>query len=332
MYDYPIDIVIPWVDGSDPEWRREKEKYNPTNGSDANEARYRVWDTFKYWFRCVEENAPWIRKIHFLTVGHVPDWLDISNEKIHIVRHKDFIPEKYLPTFSSHTIELNMHRIPDLADHFIYFNDDVYLTQKVEKSDFFDNGIPKDSAILGVIKNTDVNNYMPYIMLNMMGLINKNFKKRQVMKHNLGKWFSPKYGRNNFYNIILSPWNEFTGFRNFHTCVPYLKSTLEDVWKKFPKELDETCLHKFRSREDVNQYLFRYWQLVNGKFVPMRPNSVYITIGRNEQDDLEKVLSNNRFKIVCVNDDPIEFDFEKEQRKIDAIFSHFYPFKSKFEK
>ena len=29
MIDYPIDIVVPWVVGSDPAWRAERAKYRP---------------------------------------------------------------------------------------------------------------------------------------------------------------------------------------------------------------------------------------------------------------------------------------------------------------
>ncbi|MEX6253875.1 hypothetical protein [Providencia huaxiensis] len=53
-------------------------------------------------------------KIHFVTCGHYPNWLDINNHKINFVKHSDFIPKEYLPTFNSHTIELNLHRIKGL--------------------------------------------------------------------------------------------------------------------------------------------------------------------------------------------------------------------------
>lgn len=331
MNDFPIDIVIPWVDGSDPSWRAERAKYDASATSDNDEARYRVWDTFKYWFRSIEKNAPWIRTIHFLTVGHVPEWLDVNHPKINIVRHEEFIPQQYLPTFSSHTIELNMHRIEGLADHFIYFNDDVYLTQTSTKNDFFENGLPKDSAVLGIVKNTDRTNYMPYIMLNMLALINEKFDKREVMKGHFSHWFSLKYGKNLLNNALISSWDCFTGFRNFHTCVPYLKSTLEEVWQTFPDVLDDTCSHKFRSKEDVNQYLFRYWQLVNNRFMPMKPNSAYITIGKQDVSVLENMLAQEKYKVICVNDDPILFDFEQEELNIKRAFDTVYPEKSSFE-
>ena len=131
MSTHPIDIVIPWVDGSDPVWQADHAKYRASKSADNHPARYREWGLFRYWFRGIEQNAPWVRKVHLLTYGHLPAWLEPDHPKLHIVNHRDFIPEEYLPTFSSHAIELNMHRIPDLAEHFLYFNDDVFLGRPV---------------------------------------------------------------------------------------------------------------------------------------------------------------------------------------------------------
>ena len=44
--DNLIDFVVMWVDGSDPEWQKEKSKYK-TDGTKANTVnRYRDWDIF----------------------------------------------------------------------------------------------------------------------------------------------------------------------------------------------------------------------------------------------------------------------------------------------
>ena len=328
----PIDIVIPWVDGNDPMWVEEHDKYTADKLSDNHVSRYRAWDTFKYWFRAIEDNAPWIRKIHFITWGHYPEWLNLDSDKLNIVNHRDFIPENYLPTFSSHVIELNLHRIPDLSENFIYFNDDVYLNKKVSPEDFFLDGKPRDSAILGVIKNNHTENFMPYIMLNMMALINMNFDNKEVIKENKSKWFSLKYGKFLFNNIYLYPFDCFTGFRNFHGASAFCKKTFIEVWNKFPDVLDEVCSHKFRSKSDVNQYIFRYWQLVTGNFEPIKPNSDYFTIGKVSAKAIESVIADGKIRVVCINDDPGDFDIEEEQRKIDNAFEKRYGKKSSFEK
>ena len=327
----PIDFVIPWVDGSDPAWKAVHDQYTADSSSDNSEARYREWDLFRYWFRAVERYAPWVRTIHFVTFGHVPSWLNLNHPKLHIVNHKDYIPEEYLPTFSSHTIELNLHRIPGLSEHFVYFNDDVYLTAAMKPEDFFQNGKPVDTAVFGVIKNSDTTNYMPYIMLNMMGIINERFPKRDMLRKNFFKWITWKNGKGVLNNLYLLPWGTHTGFRNYHTANPFCKSTFEEVWKEEAHILDQTCRHRFRSREDVNQYLMRYWQLCKGDFVPRKPNSDYFTIGQKSAEEAEKILNDKRYSIVCVNDDPMGFDFEEEKNNLRDIFEKKFAVPSRFE-
>lgn len=331
MTQYPIDIVVPWVDGFDPIWRKERDKYHPMPGSDNCEARYRDWGLFRYWFRSIAQFAPWVHKIHLVTYGHVPKWLNLSHPKLHIVNHKDYIPEEYLPTFSSHVIELNMHRIPNLSEHFVYFNDDVYLNRPTTAGDFFINGLPVDSAILGMVSISDQVSFMPYIMLNMLGIINQNFSKRQIVMKNLSKWFSAQYGKLIFHNLYFFPGRNFGGFRNFHTCIPYRRQTLNLIWNTFPEPLKNTCSHRFRSRTDINQYFFRYWQLLRGEFMPGRPNSTYLTIGEDDAAAISAALS-GRKKIICINDDPADFDFETEQKKLLAIFETKFPKACEFEK
>ena len=57
-----IDVVILWVDGSDPEWLAQKGKYLPPAAADSSSAnRYRDWGILPYWFRAIEKFAPWVR-------------------------------------------------------------------------------------------------------------------------------------------------------------------------------------------------------------------------------------------------------------------------------
>lgn len=140
MVDFPIDVVIPWVDGSDPQWRARKnalrEKLDLPQDSNSSDVRYRDWNLLPYLFRGIEEYAPWVRKVFLITDHQVPSWLDQNCPKLQLIYHEDYIPQEYLPTFSSHTIELNLHRIADLSEHFIYMNDDTFIMNPV-KPEFF---------------------------------------------------------------------------------------------------------------------------------------------------------------------------------------------------
>ena len=45
------------------------------------------------------------------------------------------MPQQCLPTFNSTTIEMFLPKIPDLAEHFIYGNDDMYPMAPSQPSD-----------------------------------------------------------------------------------------------------------------------------------------------------------------------------------------------------
>ena len=88
-----IDFVLIWVDDKDPKWIAEKNKYKSNdiqiNVQSDSEVRYRDWDNLKYWFRAVEKYAPWVRKVHFVTCGQKPTWLNENNPKLRLVNHSD---------------------------------------------------------------------------------------------------------------------------------------------------------------------------------------------------------------------------------------------------
>ena len=185
-----IDFVILWVDGNDPAWREEFVRTRQAENDDASEIRYRDWRNLHYWFRSAERFAPWVRKVHFITWGHLPAWLRRDHPKLHIVNHRDFIPAEYLPTFNSNTIELNIHRIEGLADRFVLFNDDTFLTRGCRPEDFFRRGVPCDMARLSVVQPSSVG----HIIYNDLELINRLHDKRTAIRTHIARWFSPRYG------------------------------------------------------------------------------------------------------------------------------------------
>ena len=332
--DFPIDIVIPWVDGEDENWLKEKNRFSDQVTSSVHDYNYKDWGLLKYWFRSIEKNAPWVRTIYFITCGQVPAWMDVSrNSKLKLVFHEEFIPLEYLPTFSSHTIELNIHRLPGLAEHFIYFNDDMYLIRKASRELFFYKGLPCDTAIINPIAPQS-RNVISHLMLTNIAIINEHFSKTQVIEKDLFKWFNPKYGRYNLLSLMFAPWRRFPGLYEQHLPTSFLKSTFEEVWSKEYTILDQTCKRRFRDfKLDVNQWLMKDWQIAEGMFTP---RSVYA--GRafsvrdlNDAEQVAKVLSKRKYKMVCINDH-VEEGVEDISNCIKDAFEREYPDKSSFEK
>ena len=327
--DNKIDFVIIWVDSNDLRWLNEKNKYISNKENDSRIIRYRDWENLKYWFRGVEKFAPWVNKVYFVTCGHYPEWLNKDNPKLICVDHKDYMPNEYLPTFSSHPIELNMHRIEGLSDQFVYFNDDMFILDSVKPEDFFKNGLPVDVGLESAVTTND--NKMLRIYYNNLAIINSEFNKRDVINRN---WFSLKYGKNIFRGLISYPWKRFIGFYNCHCPQPFLKKTFYLLWNKYPNLLHKTSMNKFRNEEDVSQYLFRYWQLCENHFYPRKTKfSIAITL---TDSDIEvcKIIKNQKKKLICINDsDKITNEnFEIFKRNILNAFEEILPEKSSFEK
>ncbi|MEX6314967.1 Stealth CR1 domain-containing protein [Providencia manganoxydans] len=125
-----IDVIILWVDSNDPVWINNYNYYSPNKK--LEDKRFKDWGTIKYVFRGIEKFLPWVRKIHFVTCGQRPKWMIEKHSKIQFVNHDDIFPDRnILPVFNSSAIELNFNRIPDLAEKFIYFNDDTLVLKKL---------------------------------------------------------------------------------------------------------------------------------------------------------------------------------------------------------
>lgn len=326
-----IDFVVTWVDGNDPEWRAQKNEYKGIKG-DATDARFRDWDILKYWFRGVEKYAPWVRRIHFITWGHLPSWLDTSNPKLNIVKHSDFIPEKYLPTFNSHTIELNMHRIEGLAENFVYFNDDMFLTRETPPEFFFKNGYPCATFGLQVIKFSK--NGIGWILGSNIAVINDHFNMREVLKKNRRKVYNTKNGiKRVVKSWLLSKcvWY-FSGLYDWHNAIPFNKSTFEEVWNEEPEILDETCSCRFREKTNVSPYVFEYWQMAKGSFTPRstKEAKTYHVTDDNVDRMCEGIRSGN-YNLVCVNDTDRLTDWESAAVKTRESFELILPEKCSFE-
>ena len=141
MEQREIDLVIAYVNNKDQVWRNTYIEYCKTHNLnkkivDMVGCRYEGIDFLKYQLRLVEKNMPFIRNIYLLLSNKEQAPKDLPSN-CHIVLHKDFIPQRYLPTFNSTTIEMFLWNIKGLGERFIYANDDMLPTGPLKPSDFF---------------------------------------------------------------------------------------------------------------------------------------------------------------------------------------------------
>lgn len=339
--DYPVDLVVTWVDSTDPEWLRKKETYytqlTRDDKSNNSACRYREWDFFRYWFRAVEAYAPWVRYVWIVTCGHTPEWLNPDHPKLKIARHEDFIPHEYLPTFNTRCIELNLWRIPGLSEHFVYFNDDFFLFNPVSKEVFFTGDLPN---LCAVAKPLTPHNHMTayeHSILNVIGLFNGAFRIRKVMYEAPEKWFSYLYGDYNMINRITYTLGNLYGIYNPHLPLSMRKSSMQQCHNAFADSFHRTCLNKFRSMEDINNQVFFIWEMLHNTFEPVAPDhyGFFINCRKDNLAEIWKVFAGSKkIKSICLNDNELllDEDFEYVKDAIVSLMDKRLPDRSAFEK
>ena len=332
MITEPIDIVIPWVDDTDPEWKKERDKYLPEGKKSIETAQYfRDWDTLKYVFRY----------IHFLTWGHVPKWLNRCNPKIKIHRHEEFFlnPDD-LPVFNSQAIEMNLLNIPDLAEKFIYFNDDTLVVKPTSPERFFQNNLPVDYLVLDVPRggwlydHLRVKDPFTYVVRNNIALLNRHFPFKTLRETNAELFFHQSYSTLDIWrNRVLSFLGQYKWIKVNHNPQGMLLSNLKQCYKLFRKEMLLTSKSKFRSFHDLNQYIYRNYALMTGNFIPQYFGDdfciVLSSIKRYKKEREQFEMKN----FICVNDSPFlkAKEYLPLKKMVDDDLQNIFPKKSSFE-
>ena len=292
-----MDIVITYVNGLDPLWQKEYEQHTNTP---ILEKRFRDWGTLRYLFRSIATNMSFIRRVHLIVAqeSQIPEW--INRDEVNIVLHKDIIPEEYLPTFNCNPIEMHLHRIKDLDEEYLYFNDDMFPLLPCRPTDFFRGG----KGVIGISKHIFYSDMFKRICRNSDHMARKA----------LG--LKPSW-------LFLRPQ---------HICSPMLKSVCEELYGKIEDKI-KSSLTRVRTKENLNQYLFTDYMYLQGKIIPERLSKRHFSVGITSTKNLRKFIESPTRKLVCVNDVQLSEEryIELRQTLLNAFDSRF-PEKSKFEK
>lgn len=345
-----IDAVFTWVDGNDPAFRAEKTKYrdftpppplekwrrlstytgesetrlNPIAASHI-EARFRDMQELRYALRSVMTHAPWVDRIHIVTNGQVPAWLDTSHPKIRIVPHDQIFEDPdCLPCFNSNAIELNLHRIPDLSDNFLYFNDDFFLGRPLTPSDFID-------ATGRHRLFTEPHTPIPQIM-----------EDRALMGH---IW---AYNHALLDDRLGPPMTERLSFA--HSPQLYNRQRLIEMQTLWQDECALTLHHKFRTPFDTAfRILYTYYLAhtsvgplttgaVQGVLTPLDPEDYgFVKLGdarTNYLEDLKNVLMRQP-RFFCINDEIATGQPDMDDRLrslLQGMLEQYFPTPAPFEK
>ena len=267
-----------------------------------NGCRWRDWGLLKYLFRSIAYNLPWINNIYLILAyeSQLEPWM--NTDKIKIVYHKDIIPEYILPVFNSCTIEMFLHNIPGLSEHFIYSNDDVYFTDKCSPEDFFINGLPN---------------------ITMRTL---PFNKKQNMFRNQCANSQDLVRTDNHTSQEL-------GFiyKNYHSVTPMLKSVCEYIHSKYEIPIYNS-LSKFREAKNINQYVYMYYMYFMNMYNNVHLDSRYTSFSDNTQNEIFDFIKNKRQKVLCINDAGYKGKPTYTKLLFKSAFQYIFPKICKYEK
>lgn len=309
---FPIDVVYTWVDGADPAWlaRRARHSGEGYHEESANAARYLSRDELRFSLRSLHLYAPWVRTVYLVTDDQVPHWLDTGAPGLKVVSHRDIFPSAdFLPTFNSHAIESQLHRIEGLSEYFLYFNDDVMLGKEIVPQDFFlANGTTKFFPSPALVPLGDKTDDDPPV-----AAAGKN--NRRVLEEHTGVTIIHKMK---------------------HMPHALSRTVLTEIEHTFAEAYEKTRASRFRSMEDISiaSSLHHYYASHTRRAIPAKLPYAYFDLSHPfTEARLGRLLAKRDRTVFCIND-TVSTDEEVTAQKdlITPFLEEYFPVPSPFER
>ncbi|MDD9380235.1 stealth family protein [Streptomyces sp. ZAF1911] len=339
--DFPIDAVITWVDGSDPQWRRRRDRAaaatagvangeadspvgadtaagpdtdtdtdtdTEADAADSGDHRFRDRGELRSCLRSIAAYAPWIRRVFLVTDDQVPDWLALEHPGLTVVHHRElFADPGALPVFNSHAIETQLHRIPDLAEHYLYFNDDIFLGRPQRPQNYFlPSGLPKVFHDTRAVPPSSPDSHDDVYTTSQRAT-------RRTVEALAGRT----------YPRILA-----------HAPYAQSRSLYARLEEALPGGLDATSRSVFRSATDLAPVtLALHLALAQGRAVEGDLATAYVsTAGTKELQRLGGLLRDRGTDAFCLADDSgTEVSPDVQQRELKAFLEAYFPVASPYE-
>lgn len=296
-----VDVVLTWVNGSDPvhmakraQWRRASEDDNP--------GRFRDYDTLRYALRSVHAHLPPTRLIHLVMAdGEAPPaWLNTSHTRVRVVRHSTLMDAATLPTFNSNAIETNLHRIPGLADCFVYLNDDMLFGRPVAWDTYWDAALSVQRVHFGTwtAPETEVREHV-FLLLCAHAILRPC---AQLLEGS--SWHRAMARTNERLNAAYRSPGQRRAYP-MHGCYFFHTATFTRMRERLDASWRTTLATRFRSEND-NVVSFAYAHVAAREFgayaVPFQVQ--YTALSPRAADNRQALRSmvRRRPQCVCIND------------------------------
>lgn len=294
---HPIDVVYTWVDGSDPEWKRIKRRYEDEDTSPdmlGTSVRFNTHAQspdleLRTSIESVLRHMPWVQTIHVVTMRpQIPPCLAqggrlralVISRRVRIVHHDQMWGADLacLPVFNSRAIESNLHRIPGLSEHFLYFNDDMMVARPCTPEMFFcDDG--------GRSRPIQRGSWVPGRFMEMFHVNHCQTMAHQSRMLNAHAYFQPA-----------------------HVAIALTKSILVECEAAFPAEFARARCKRFRGKNQVvAHFLAANHALRNRTAVLLRRDPVRVYVMNYSIQLFSRIAGViGDAHLVCINDVPTE--------------------------
>ncbi|SNU01988.1 Stealth protein CR3, conserved region 3 [Ruaniaceae bacterium KH17] len=314
---FPIDAVYTWVDGNDVAWRAERDEYlkqeNPEafTESSADQSRFADHEELRYSLRSIEQYAPWIRHIYLVTAGQRPSWLADEHPNLTVVDHREIFPSDLdaLPTYNSHAIESVIHRIPGLAEHYLYLNDDVLFASPTSPETFFaGNGIARFAQ-----SRAQIADGAPVADEPASDSSGKNARE-----------------------LVLEVCGRRMNRKLFHTPLALQRAVAEELWDTYPEQAVATARARFRTITDYqfSGNLHLHYAYARGKAMIGRIPYRYVDVGATTAEvELQRLYdARHGIRVYCLNEASSGLTPEQIEGTMRPFLERMHPNVSSFER
>lgn len=329
--EFPVDAVYTWVDSGDPAWRDRKETAQQALGGDEHQQgtrdcadnRFRDNDELRYSLRSLAQHAPWIRRVFLVTDQQRPAW--INDHQVTVVDHREIFPKpELLPVFSSTPIEMCVHRIPEISEHFISLNDDFFLGRAFDPDQCFTRG------------------GKPRLWVHSLSA-----RSRKRFLHGDLASFSFHQVRDvRAHRLIHERFQIPPAIKVRHYPRAIKKSIMEEIWSAFPEVIERNMHSKFRSRDDIiimpSLYAYYAYATKQADFIKIDRlhqilhfihggiKNIGTTIGDSTFESKLNRIARHTPVTFCINDG--DGDFHRHRTLVQQLLQRLFPQPSIFER
>lgn len=246
---FPIDAVLTWVDGDDPAHLAKLNAHLKQLGfkpKSANVTRFKSVGEIFYSVKSLFTFAPYIRTVFIVTDQQAPDlascglFSQAECARVQIIDHRELFQgfEHCLPTFNSLSIETMLFRIPELAEHFIYLNDDFFLIKASTPATFFPGGVPLLRGQMTLLPEHQLKKIIWASITRLLGM-------------------RPNKQNKDSFKLAQAVAARMAGFdrhylRIGHTPHPLRKSALTSFYAQYPEALASNIHYKLRHADQYS--------------------------------------------------------------------------------